>query len=480
MPEQIILRPLQAPLIDKLREVRRIYQNVLFQAPTGFGKTHCFTYMAGRSYEIGDSVWIVVHLVELLEQVAARFDRFGVPYSYIASGYPSGDEFIKLCTIDTLIREMYNYPPPVWGTEDECHLVAANKYQKVREYTPHTRWVGTSGTPKRTDNKPLGHSYDYLLPGPQRKELQAVGDLVPCVLYYPPNDLDFSKCRKNENGEANLSDQAKELADKKIVGDVVKEYMRICPGVQFVVFAPTLDYCDIVAEAFTAAGIPTSVISSKLTKHQRRDVLTGYETGSIQGLVNVNLITSGVDVPNCGCIIWLRHTESEIIWDQGNGRAMRGHVPGKTCCYIIDHVGNCYTHGTEESFWPDCNRYYTLDPQVKKKKTKGPKACPLKRCEACAAMWEGGDTCPQCGWVQVPKEREIITVDGQLIMLTDDVYQQEKMLKVQLKRKLHMGLGRCRSPADFKQLAEEMGYPDPEGWAWAQWARRNKKRAVEI
>ena len=474
MVEELILRPFQVPVVDEVREARRTHQNVLLQAPTGFGKTACFTYMVARSYLRGDTVHVHVHLIELLEQIAKRFDRYGIPYDYIASGsgYPGGDERVKLVMTSSLVRRLDQYDPPDWAIEDECHHVESNTRQKIREWAPNTRFLGCTATAVRLDNKPLNRSYSHMVCGPQRKELQAVGQLVPCVLYYPPNDIDFSKCRKDRNGEPILEDQATALDEADIMGDVIEHYKRICYGVQFIVFAPTLDYSDIVAEQFNAAGIPTAVISSELNKHERKAIFTGYESGSIWGLVNVNLMTEGVDVAGCGCIIWLRRTESETIYDQGNGRAMRADEENdKVCCWIIDHVGNSFKHGA-----PDCDRFYSLDAEIKIKKKKGDSVIAMKRCEVCFCCWDTpGNECPQCGTVLKVKEREIITVDGQLVMLADEAIMQKLMLREQRKKKLNIGLARCKRLSDFEALGIEMGYDDPKGWAWSQWMRRRKK-----
>lgn len=470
MVEELILRPFQVPVVDEVREARREHQNVLLQAPTGFGKTACFTYMVGRSYLRGDTVHVHVHLNELLEQVAERFTRYGIPFSYIAAGYPGGDERVKLVMTGSLVRRLEQEEPPDWAIEDECHRVESNTRQLIRAWAPNTRFLGTTATAIRLDKKSLNRSYSHMVTGPQRKELQAYGQLVPCVLYYPPNDLDLSKCKRDKHGELAMQEQAAALQEAKIVGNAIEHYKQICPGTQFIVFAPTLDYCDQVAAEFTAAGIPTSVISSKLNKHERRALFNGYKNGSIMGLVNVNLLTEGVDIPGCGCVIWLRKTESQTIWDQGNGRAMRAD-DGKICCFMLDHVGNSFTHGA-----PDCDRFYSLDTEIKIKKKKGETVIAMKRCHVCFCCWDTpGNICPQCGTAQIVKEREIITVDGQLVMLADEAIMQKLMLREQRKKKLNIGLARCKRLADFEALGIEMGYDDPKGWAWSQWMRRRKK-----
>ena len=57
-------------------------------------------------------------------------------------------------------------------------------------------------------------------------------------------------------------------------------------------------------------------------------------------LCNVDLISEGFDVPDCGAAILLRPTKSLTLYIQQSMRCMR-YQPGKTAV-IIDHVGNVF------------------------------------------------------------------------------------------------------------------------------------------
>lgn len=440
MVEELKLYDFQEPYIHEVRLAKRRHQHVLLQAATGWGKTTGVTHMLGLSYQKGHSCNIYVHLVELVDQIAERLERYGIPFSYVASGYPRGDEKIRLCLTKTFIRRIGEERPPRWSYSDECQHIEANEWQLIRSFAPDCKDLGGSATPIRLDKKPLRNSYSYMVKTQQIKELISLGQLVPPVVYAPPNNIDLSAYGRNSDGEVNLQSQALEYEKKQITGDVIKHYESVCPDVPFVVFVPTLKFGADVAERFTAAGYPTKVISSKLTKFERRSMIKGFVNGSIRGLVNVNLITEGVDIPSIGCVIWLRHTESLNIWMQGNGRSLRSDkANGKTCAYILDHVGNTYLHGL-----PDADREWSLDYELPIRKKKGSRSLPLKRCEACFAIWESGNICPQCGTALEQKEREIITVAGQLVLLSDETRVQEIIKKEALKRKIKDSMRYCK------------------------------------
>ena len=469
MAEELILRPFQEPWVEEVRYARRRFRNVCGQAPTGFGKTTCFTYMLGRSYERGHSAFVITHLNIILEQISERLTKYGVPHDFVASGYPRGHELIKLCVVDTLNNRLDEVEPPAWAVEDECHLAVSNKWQNVRRAFPETRFFGTTATTHRLDRKPLSLGYQYLVPGPQPQTLIEAGQLVPSIIFAPPNELDLTGI----NVDSAEKEVLEALRKTRIFGSAVREYKNRCPGALAVVFNHSLEAAHDTVEAFQKEGIPAAVIDGTMSAKQRQHMINAYESRSILVLCTVNLLLVGVDIPGIELIIWLRPTQSEVVWIQGNGRGMRA-FPGKHYLLIHDHVGNVFRHGK-----PEMDRFWTLDRQsaARKKQLKAIQeeiSATIKRCDACSAVFFTGRICPQCGTEVAVKEREILTVDGQLVILADNEKLQQLMLKEKRKEKIRLGLGRARKLRDFEQLAEELGYS--KEWAKNAFLRRQAKK----
>ena len=75
-----------------------------------------------------------------------------------------------------------------------------------------------------------------------------------------------------------------------------------------------------MAKAFCEAGIPAAHIDGSTPKSERDRIINAFRTGEIMVLCNVDLISEGFDVPDCGCAILLRPTKSLTLYIQ---QAMR-------------------------------------------------------------------------------------------------------------------------------------------------------------
>jgi len=481
VPEPI-LYDYQEEHLGAVRIARRQHQNVVFVAPTGYGKTHCFLFMTYRAYHRGHVVHIQSHLREILEQVSKRLSRFSIPHDWIASGKPDGDHTVKLCMVQTAARRMEGLRPPHLRIEDECHHARASQWQLLRNWSPLTKNLGCTATPQRPDGKGLDLSYGCMVPSMQIKELIEINQkdpsrgLVQPVVFAPPNELDLSDVGSSD-GEYNLTKAGLALDKAKITGEAVAEYSRLCPGARAIVFDATIKRAKETAERFTAAGYKASHIDGNMDEWQRRAIFQGFENGSIQVLTSVNMFLEGVDVPGVEAVIWLRPTKSLVIWCQGNGRGMRA-APGKRLVYILDHVGNTYRHGL-----PDMDREWYLQgrPKGKKRENLGER---LIRCLFCHAQFEPGPSaCPQC-FTPVPvKERKIIQVAGQLVLAVDEERITKLMQREQIKQKIADSLYKCHSEKDCIALALELGKNEEFGrhlWIKKNIWRKGSGKSIDL
>lgn len=70
-----------------------------------------------------------------------------------------------------------------------------------------------------------------------------------------------------------------------------------------------------------------------------------YREGRLQVLINVNILTEGVDLPQTKTVFLARPTVSSILMTQMVGRALRGTAAGGTSeAYIVSFVDNWNEH----------------------------------------------------------------------------------------------------------------------------------------
>ena len=119
---------------------------------------------------------------------------------------------------------------------------------------------------------------------------------------------------------------------------------------QTIVFAVNVLHAISLSKIFNEYGIKAGYVVSDIrddmtgVKRSDKDniaVLEGYRQGKIQVIVNVNMLTEGVDLPQTQTVFLARPTVSKILMTQMIGRALRGEKAGGTKkAYIVSFVDN--------------------------------------------------------------------------------------------------------------------------------------------
>jgi DNA repair protein RadD len=86
------LRPYQAQEVDQIRAAYKAgAQRVLFQLPTGGGKTIVFSHVLARAVQRGRRVLVLTHRQEIADQVEVAVAMADVSYGRIAAGIAESD-----------------------------------------------------------------------------------------------------------------------------------------------------------------------------------------------------------------------------------------------------------------------------------------------------------------------------------------------------------------------------------------------------
>lgn len=408
------------------------YKRPCIVLPCGGGKSIITADMAKRTTERGKNVLFLVHRQELCEQISNTFTEYGVNMDCCHIGM-----------VQTVTRRLDKIQCPALIITDENHHCLANSYKRIYEHF-NTYCVGVTATPVRLNGGGLGDINDKLIIGISAKELIRRKCLAPYDYYAPPvADLSGIKSR---GGDYAAEDIEAALDKPHIYGDVIKNYMQLADGVKAVCYCATVKHSRDMAEAFRAAGIPAEHIDGNTPKTQRADVIRGFREGSIKILCNVDLISEGFDVPDCGASILLRPTKSLTLYIQQAMRCMR-YQPGKKAI-IIDHVGNVHRHGL-----PDSDREWTLDPKPPSKKKN---TVSVRQCTECFYTHAPAPVCPNCGHVY-------------------EVKQQATPKEIR-EAKLQQIVSAYTAPAECKTIQELYAYAKMKGfkpgWAYHQCVQR--------
>jgi superfamily II DNA or RNA helicase len=335
---------------------------------------------------------------------------------------------------------------------DEAHHAVSPTYKKIIDNYSNSLVLGVTATPVRTNGQGLDDVFDDLIVGSSIQELTDLGYLVRPRIFIPPNNLQLGRVKVTA-GDYNKKELEQEMNKSTITGNAVEHYRMLCDGVPAVVFCVSVKHSIDVANEFKSAGYSAESIDGSMQQSEIDRILSGLSSSRLQIVTSCDLISEGTDIPAIGCAILLRPTQSESLYLQQVGRALRT-CAGKDSCVILDHVGNVLKHGH-----PLADRDWSLSGKDKKKKKKDSEPdIKFKVCKKCYFVFN--DTkCPACGVEVETKVRKLTKLDGLLV-------EMEKIEKKDIIRQ-------ARTYEELKLVEKKMGYKN--GWAWHRWnAIKNK------
>jgi superfamily II DNA or RNA helicase len=454
------LRPYQQAAVDGVRDSFRAgRRRPLLVAPTGSGKTVIFSYVTASAAAKGNRTLILVHRAELLEQCHRSLSQMDVPHGLIASGLtPDRSQLTQIASVQTLVRRFDRVVAPDLIVIDEAHHATAGAWASVLAQYPNARVLGVTATPQRLDGKGLGQVFDDLIRGPEVTKLIDEGYLCKPV-YYAPKTVDLTGVHMVA-GDYNRAEVAERMDRPTITGDAVIHYRKYAEGQPCIVFCTGIKHAEHVAQAFNASGYRFKVIDGTLAKEERARRVLDLSSGALQGLVSVDIVSEGFDLPCVSTAILLRPTASLSLHLQQIGRVLRPS-PGKQRAVILDHVGNCRRHGLAEEL-----RDWSLDG-IRKRGKRGPQddVADTRQCPECFAVHTPSPQCPQCLHVYEIKDRIPDVVDGEL--------EELKAREAIRGRKREQGT--AQTLEDLIRVGKSRGMKNPYGWAHNVFrARQNK------
>lgn len=414
------LRDYQTQAITDLRAaITSGNRRVILHAPCGAGKTVMAAHLISLASRKGSKVLFLANRRELIFQAKATLESCGISCGVIMAGEePDLGNDVQIASMQTYVRRMALDEDGVnpWFHQarliiaDECHGSISPSFQKIlKSYDAVT--VGLTATPCRGDGRGLGEYYNALVSTVDVGALIEQGHLVP-VEYYVPSTPDLEKIR-TVAGDYDKKELAARVDKPKLVGDIVDNWLKICPKKQTIVFAVNVKHSLHIRDSFLAVGIRAEHVDAHTPEDERKEILDRLKHGETQVVTNVGILTEGFDFPAAGCIVLGRPTKSLGLYLQMAGRGLRPFA-GKKCCTLIDHGGCVDEHGIVE--W---GRDWSLDGKKRawSKKRQKEKQASIVQCRACNRVYLGGGNCPDCGTEPKAFGEKIEAIDGDLVAL---------------------------------------------------------------
>ena len=321
-------------------------KRALVQAATGVGKT----YLAAFDSKNYERVLFVAHREEILNQAAISFKnvRNSDDYGFFNGDEKCTDKSVVFASVSTLgrteyLREEY-FAPDYFNylVIDEFHHAVNDQYKRIVEYFKPQFLLGLTATPERMDGRNIYEICDYNVPYEiSLKDAINKGMLVPFHYYGIFDDTDYSGLHvvRGKYDEKELNETYIGNVHRH---DLIYKYYCKYGSKRALGFCCSRAHAEEMAKEFCKRGIPSVAVYSNADGDFSEDRSTAIEklkNGEIRVIFSVDMFNEGVDITSVDMVLFLRPTESPIVFLQQLGRGLR-KSKGKEYLNVLDFIGN--------------------------------------------------------------------------------------------------------------------------------------------
>jgi superfamily II DNA or RNA helicase len=337
--------------------------NILFQLPTGGGKTVIFSNIAERYIEsTGKKVLILTHRIELSVQTSRQLSSLQIPNMVINSSVKDLDDQDEYncftAMVETLNNRLQEDPNFVKNVGlvivDEAHY---NSFRKIFQYYGNVNILGVTATPLSSNKAlPLNDNYDKLIVGESISALIEYGYLSNAETF--TYDVNLHGLKIGVNGDFTVSSSEVVYGNYFMQEKLLFAYEEVAIGKKTLIFNSGIETSIKVAETFNKKGYPIRHLDSTFSEKDRNDVITWFRTTDDAILSSVGILTTGFDEPSVETIILNRATRSLTLYHQMIGRGSR-RMKTKNKFTVIDLGNNVRRFGIWQDYinWMDAFKY---------------------------------------------------------------------------------------------------------------------------
>ncbi|MDO6517896.1 DEAD/DEAH box helicase [Zobellia uliginosa] len=317
--------------------------NLLYQLPTGGGKTVVFSEIARRYIEkTGKKVVVLTHRIELSTQTSRMLNSFGVKNKIINSEVKElTDQDSYMCfvaMVETLNNRLQEEKVEINDIGlviiDEAHY---NSFRKLFKFFKNSTILGVTATPLSSNIKlPMKDNYQKLIVG------ESIGSLIKKKFLAKANmynyDVSLQSLKLGISGDYTVKSSDELYSNQSMLGKLLSAYKEIADGTKTLIFNNGINTSRYVYETFKKAGYNIRHLDNKNTASERKEILEWFSNTPDAILTSVSILTTGFDEPSVETIILNRATRSLTLYFQMIGRGSR-ILPNKSEFTVVD-LGN--------------------------------------------------------------------------------------------------------------------------------------------
>lgn len=311
------LRDYQSECSDAIIDDLEIYDSAAAVLPTGAGKSLIEVDIIDRLLEgmpFDHCILFLCHIKDLTTQLYETYKAHGKnpKNAFLFMGSQKRPRFsskILFSTMQSASRDKRKLDSPLGKKVthiviDEAHFFGVKSYETIcDEFYPDAKVIGFSATPFR-QNQFSFSMFDRVSYAIDIKTLIDRGFLVPPVL--------VQMAFPNENFSTRMASIVKIWTEKEKPRKMVS-----------IVYFPTVEQALEARNVFSGVGARTEFVDAKTVEKDTARIYTDARQGKVDVIVNVNKISTGIDIPGIAAVFMPYPTKSVVQYLQRIGRSLR-------------------------------------------------------------------------------------------------------------------------------------------------------------
>lgn len=343
---QIKTNFMQEKALEKLENLRNKSENkALIIAATGTGKTYLSAFDV-KNFK-AKTILFLVHRENILikakqsfEEILPHINSFGL----YTGNKKEQDKNYLFSTIQTMSSNFLEFSQDFFDyiIIDEAHHATSPSYKKILDYFKPKFLLGLTATSNRMDGNSIYEIFDENIALDIRLNDALEHNLIVPFHYYGISDI---QSIDYENVDLTKIDiLAKLLSVNKRVDFIIQKlnfYSNSGNKRKVLGFCVSKEHCIFMSEEFNKKGINSITLTSEDSISKREDSIKRLENknDSLEVIFTVDIFNEGIDIPSINMVLFLRPTNSPIVFVQQLGRGLRKYK-NKEFLTVLDFIGN--------------------------------------------------------------------------------------------------------------------------------------------
>ena len=345
MNAEIKPRIYQKACLDALKNARASGKTrALIVMASGLGKTltGIFDIQEYLANVPNGRILVLCHSAAILTQTRDAFKEiFGDEYSYgMYNGFekaPHRTDFL-FANLQSVNRHRKDFAPDefCYVIVDEAHHSPAETYCKAIQHFAPQFLLGMTATPERMDDADISTIFGDTVFEYRLESAIKDGWLSDVEYHVKTDEIQNLEAYLDSEEKISLAQLNREVfvpkRDEEIIR-IIREEVSKKDDPTTVIFCQSIAHAEKFAELMGDAA----VIHSELEDSIIAERLEKFRSGDIKTVCAVDMLNEGIDVPRTDAIVFLRVTQSKIVFTQQLGRGLR-RTDKKDKVLVLDFV----------------------------------------------------------------------------------------------------------------------------------------------